>query len=102
MRLNIVEKMLVNNPAREMVQRFYEAPLLLRMAGRLDGKRVLEIGCGRGAGIDIILKQFGASEILAIDIDPEMVAHAQKRVSKLDQNRIEIRVGDASAIQSTR
>jgi hypothetical protein len=51
MQLNVIEKMLLNNPARRMVQRFYEAPLLLRMAGRLEGKRALEIGCGQGFGM---------------------------------------------------
>jgi hypothetical protein len=61
MRLNAIETMLVNNPARRMVQRFYETPLLLRMAHRLDGKRALEIGCGQGFGMEIILRQFGAA-----------------------------------------
>lgn len=36
MRLNAIEKMMLNNPVRRMVQRFYEAPILLRMAHRLD------------------------------------------------------------------
>jgi hypothetical protein len=32
MRLNATERILLNNPARRLVQEFYEAPLLLRMA----------------------------------------------------------------------
>jgi ubiquinone/menaquinone biosynthesis C-methylase UbiE len=100
MRLNVIEKMLLNNPARAMVQVFYEAPLLLRLAGRLEGKRALEIGCGRGIGIEIILNQFGAEHVFAIDVDPAMVARAKSRLSKLSPGRIEIAVGDITAIQA--
>jgi ubiquinone/menaquinone biosynthesis C-methylase UbiE len=99
MRLNVIEKMLLNNPARRMVQRFYEAPLLLRMAGRLDGKRALEIGCGQGFGMEIILGQFGAAEVSGIDLDPHMVAIAQKHISP-HADRAEVSVGDATAIQA--
>jgi ubiquinone/menaquinone biosynthesis C-methylase UbiE len=99
MRLNVIEKMLLNNPARRMVQRFYEAPLLLSMAGRLDGKRALEIGCGQGFGMEIILGRFGADKVSGIDLDPQMVARAQKRVL-LHAGRAEVSVGDVTAIQA--
>ncbi len=100
MRLNVIEKMLLNNPARAMVQAFYEAPRLLRLSGRLDGKRALEIGCGRGVGVEVILNQFGAEHVFAIDIDPAMVARAKKRLAKFSAGRIEVAVGDVTAIQS--
>lgn len=48
MKLNLAEKLLVNNPARALVQRFYEGPLLKELGGRLDNARVLEAGCGQG------------------------------------------------------
>ncbi len=100
MRLNFVETILLNNPARSMVQRFYEAPLLLRMAGRIDGQRALEIGCGRGVGVEIILKQFGADHVVAIDIDPDMVARAKKRLAAMSRSRVDILVGDVTAIEA--
>ena len=50
MKLNRVEKALMNNPARAMLQRWYEARLLERLGGRV---RVLEVGCGRGVGTTI-------------------------------------------------
>jgi ubiquinone/menaquinone biosynthesis C-methylase UbiE len=99
MRLNVIEKMLLNNPARRMVQKFYEGPLLLRMAGRLDGKRALEIGCGQGFGMEIILGQFGAAQVSGIDLDPRMVAIAQKHISP-HGDRAEVSMGDATAIQA--
>ncbi len=54
MKLNAIEKTLMNNPARSLIQRRYEAPLFVRLGGRTDGERVLEIGCGRGVGTEII------------------------------------------------
>jgi hypothetical protein len=33
MKLNLVEKLLVNNPARALVQRLYEGPLLRKLGG---------------------------------------------------------------------
>ena len=58
LRLNAIEAMMLNNPARRIVQRYYETPLLLRMAHRLDGKRVLEIGCGQEESLDRSRPQF--------------------------------------------
>jgi ubiquinone/menaquinone biosynthesis C-methylase UbiE len=99
MLLNAVETILVNNPARRMVQRFYETPLLLRMTHRLDQKRVLEIGCGQGFGMEIILRQFGAATVSGIDLDPRMVARAQKRIAPY-AGRADVSVGDVTAIQA--
>jgi 2-polyprenyl-3-methyl-5-hydroxy-6-metoxy-1,4-benzoquinol methylase len=50
MKLNSVETLLMNNPVRAYLQRFYEAPLLMKLGGQVEGLRVLEIGCGRGVG----------------------------------------------------
>jgi ubiquinone/menaquinone biosynthesis C-methylase UbiE len=99
MRLNAIETMLINNPARRMVQRFYETPLLLRMAHRLEGKHALEMGCGQGFGMEIILRQFGAARVSGIDLDPKMVARAQRRVSPY-AHRADVSVGDVTAIQA--
>lgn len=99
MRLNAIEKLLMNNPARRAVQRFYEVPKLLRMAHRLDGKRALEIGCGQGYGLELILEQFGADTVIGIDIDPEMVNRAQKRIAPFGF-RADVSMGDASHLQA--
>jgi ubiquinone/menaquinone biosynthesis C-methylase UbiE len=99
MKLNAVEKALMNNPARAALQRRYEAPLLRRMGGDVSGLRVLEIGCGRGVGTEIILRDFGAAHVTAFDLDPEMVKLAQKRLARHD-GRVHLAVGDAAAIQA--
>jgi ubiquinone/menaquinone biosynthesis C-methylase UbiE len=99
MLLNRAEKMLLNNPVRRAVQRFYEIPQLLRMSHRLDGKNVLEIGCGQGFGMDLIFTYFGAATTTGIDLDPDMVARAQRRMLPY-QDRANVSVGDVTAIRA--
>lgn len=100
MKLNRVEKALMNNPVRALVQRRYEAVLMEQLGGRVEGQRVLEIGCGRGVGTEIIFERFGASEVNAFDIDPDMVAKARQRLTKHPTERLRLYVGDAAAITS--
>jgi ubiquinone/menaquinone biosynthesis C-methylase UbiE len=98
MKMNSIEKALMNNPVRAMLQRRYEAPRMERFGGRTEGLRVLEIGCGRGVGTEIIFDRFRASEVHAFDLDPEMVALARKRLSAYGPERLRLYVGDAIAI----
>lgn len=98
MKLNAIEKTLMNNPLRAFLQRYYEANLLKRMGGDTEGLRVLEIGCGRGVGTEIIFTHFGAREVHAFDLDPDMVTRAQQRLSRLPPQLLRLFVGDAAAI----
>lgn len=100
MRLNAVEKALMNNPIRALIQRRYEAVLLCRLGGRVDGERVLEIGCGRGVGTEIILERFGAEHVTAFDLDPDMVEQARHRLAGF-RDRVSLTVGDAERIDAT-
>jgi len=98
MKLNAIEKALMNNPVRAGLQRHYEAALLEHLGGRLEGKRVLEIGCGRGVGTEIIFERFDAAEVHAFDLDPDMVDEARNRLSHYSSHRLTLYVGDAAAI----
>ena len=100
MKLNWIEKALVNNPVRAGLQRWYEAPLLERMGGRVDGLHVLEIGCGRGVGTQLILERFGAAHVHAFDLDPDMVERARRRLARHPAERVRLTTGDASAIDA--
>ena len=69
MTLNWAERLLVDNPVRALVQRHFEASILLDLGAAVKGGRVLEIGCGRGAGVGILIERFRAGHVCAIDID---------------------------------
>ena len=96
MKLNSLELALMNNPVRAASQWWIESPLLIGPRRSLAGKRVLEVGCGRGVGVEILLS-LGAAYVTGFDLDPKMIALAQKRVVKYG-DRARIFVGDAEAI----
>ena len=98
MKLNEIEKALMNNPVRALLQWQYEAPLLARLGGRIDGLRALEIGCGRGIGAEIILERFGARQVYGFDLDIEMVRQARRRLARRSQRSVHLGVADAAAI----
>lgn len=100
MKLNVIEKALVTNPVRALLQRHYEAPLLERLGGRTEGLRVLEVGCGSGAGTEVIFDRFGAREVHAFDVDPDMVDRARRRLSRYTPERLRLFVGDAAQIEA--
>jgi ubiquinone/menaquinone biosynthesis C-methylase UbiE len=82
MLLNSLEYWAMNNPVRGFVQRHYEAPRLTRLAtGKED--RILEIGCGQGAGARIIFDLFNPREYVGVDLDPRMIRRARRRAGEL-------------------
>lgn len=97
MRMNRAETLLVNSPLRAVVQRTYETHVLRRLGGRLDGGVALEVGCGRGVGLGIILEQFGADRAVGFDLDRDMVRQARHRLARYG-DRVDVSVGDVTAI----
>jgi len=97
MRLNRVEFALMNNPVRAAVQRRVEARRLLEMGGPMSGGTALEIGCGRGVGVEIILDLFGAERVDAFDLDSRMIDRARRRLRGRGE-RIRLWTGDATSI----
>ena len=73
MRLGWTEKWLINNPLREFVQKVFEGRQLLRLGGTANRAKALEIGCGSGSGIDLLLGSFKVREVDAFDIDFDML-----------------------------
>jgi ubiquinone/menaquinone biosynthesis C-methylase UbiE len=98
MKLNLAETLLVNNPARALVQRLYEGPLLRKLGGRLDGARVLDVGCGRGIGVQILLDQFGAGQVYGIDLDPQQIRRAQQRFAGKSEGRVILAVASVNEL----
>ncbi len=100
MKMNRLEKFSMNNPIRAMIQRWYEAPLLERLGGRVEGMRILEVGCGPGIGTELIFRHFGARKVYSFDIDPDMVNKARQRLSNYAPDRLILTVGDVTAIEA--
>jgi len=98
MKLNALEKFLMNNPVRSFVQRKKEAAMFEKLGGKTAGRKVLEIGCGRGVGTEIIFERFGAGEVHAFDLDPQMIELAEKRLTKFPSEKLRLFVGDAERI----
>ncbi|RSM39572.1 16S rRNA (cytosine(1402)-N(4))-methyltransferase [Actinoplanes sp. ATCC 53533] len=101
MLMNQVETALINSPPRRWLQRWYEVPWLRRLGGPLPpDARVLEIGCGPGYGTRLILEQFGAAHVDAIDLDPAMIARARRRLAG-HGDRVRLHTGDAADLHTS-
>jgi len=99
MQLNAIEKLMMNNPVRSAVQRWLEAPRMLELGGPLPGGRVLEVGCGRGVGVELLLERLGAERVDAFDLDPDMVRRAKQRLAR-HGDRVRLWTGDVTAIDA--
>lgn len=56
----------------------YDRPAILRLAGELGGRRVLELGCAAG----VLTEQLAArgADVLALDREPRLVSRARERL----------------------
>jgi len=75
-KLNWIERLVVNSPMRMAMQRV-EIGRLRAMMALEPGATVLEIGCGRGAGVNLIAEIFSPSTIHAMDLDVAMIQKAK-------------------------
>ena len=71
----------------------------LKMADSVSAGHALEIGCGRGVGVEIIFDLFSAATVDAFDLDPKMIELAGKRL-KSRGDRVSLWVGDATHIEA--
>lgn len=98
MQMNSLEKLLINNPARTRMLRRLAAALLRRAGTSLANKAVLEIGCGRGAGTELLLRHCGADRVNAFDFDSAQLAGARKRHRANGERRVMLFQGDAARL----
>jgi len=107
MRMNWLEKALMDGPSKRWMQWHYEAPLFAKLGGLAAGQRVLDVGCGNGVGIEIALARFGAEQVDGLDIDDSQLVRARKRLAKVlrsspgagvPQDRVRLLVGDVCEI----
>jgi SAM-dependent methyltransferase len=66
----------------------YDRPAILRLAGDLDGKRVLELGCAAGSLTEQLVGC--GADVVALDREPELVDRARERL----RGRARVEVAD--------
>ena len=88
---------MLNSPARAIAQA-YVASRMERLGGRVAGGHVLEVGCGGGVGVTIIIEQFGAAQVEAIDLDPKMIERARHRLASYEPERVRLTVGNVTSL----
>jgi len=95
MKLNWAERWVVNNPVRILQQQieivWFKKKMLLK-----EDALVLEVGCGRGAGARLILREFQPLEICCLDIDIQMIKQARAYLSSKERERISLNTGDSA------
>jgi len=87
-------------PAAERADQ-YCANLYLRVlkgvaGGGVAGKRVLEVGAGRGGGASLVARMLGPASVVAVDYSAGAVALARRRHAAV--GNLEFREGDAEAL----
>lgn len=99
MKLNTLERLAMNNPVRAAHQHHREAAWFAELShGELKGADVLEVGCGRGVGVEVLLDRLGARQVTAFDIDPAMVERAERRLRARLGDAVRLSSGDATEI----
>ncbi|MGD8344029.1 MAG: class I SAM-dependent methyltransferase, partial [Desulfobacterales bacterium] len=62
------------------------------------GGTILEVGCGRGVGANLICKVYQPSRLYLLDLDLEMILKASRRINDHNGCRISLCVGDATRL----
>lgn len=93
MKLNWADRWFVNSPIRVIQQR-WEIGWIKDKGGAGPGNVILEVGCGRGAGARIILREFTPSVFHSLDLDIRMIQKARKYLSPQEREKISLYVGD--------
>lgn len=97
MRLNWLGRAALNSPIRATALA-YVASRMETLGGKVEGGHVLEVGCGGGGGVSIIIDEFGADRVEAIDLDPRMIARARRRLAPYGPDRVQLAVGNVTAL----
>ena len=62
--------------------RIYHVQLILDHFGDLNGKRVLDVGCGKGRFARVLWERFPASAIIAFDLAEAMLRYAPEQIGR--------------------
>ena len=71
----------------------------LRLLGNLEGKRVLELGCGGGPASVVMAKQ--GARVIAVDDSADQIGHA-RRLCEREEVKVELHQGDLAELAFVR
>ena len=89
-RLTRQEKVFINSFVERGILKKLVFPSAAKLAAPPSGGRMLEIGCGEGAGAEYILENFQPENIVCLDIDSGQIARAQRRLEKYPSEQVSI------------
>jgi ubiquinone/menaquinone biosynthesis C-methylase UbiE len=75
-----------NVARRNLTQEVLEVPALIKVMGIPIGKRILEVGCGRGVALPPLSKLCSPTALVGLDIDPIALAEARDHVTQREVN----------------
>jgi len=94
MKLNTMERWMVNSPLRRIGQYLVMQWFKRTVAIKPDAE-VLEVGCGRGVGAGLISEAYQPAALYLLDLDPKMIQRARGRMNGPHKNHVYFCVGDA-------
>jgi ubiquinone/menaquinone biosynthesis C-methylase UbiE len=94
MKTNRLEQIIVNSPIRLLIQEKIILRWIKSKVHLPPGGKFLEIGCGRGAGACMLLREFLPEAVHAMDLDEDMIARARRFVSVVQREQVHLYVGD--------
>ena len=62
--------------------RIFHVQLILRYFGDLNGRRVADVGCGKGRFARVLLEHNSAARVTAVDLSPAMLAFVPTRIER--------------------
>jgi ubiquinone/menaquinone biosynthesis C-methylase UbiE len=83
MKLNWMERLVVNSPFRAFHLKYVSLPYLLKGINLPPRPNCLEIGCGIGNCAEKVHHKFTCRHFVALDYDPEQIYTAQQRLKYL-------------------
>jgi ubiquinone/menaquinone biosynthesis C-methylase UbiE len=97
MKLHRLERWAVNSPIRRigqrLVMRWFKSTVALR-----PGATIVEVGCGRGIGAQLIYETYQPAHLYLLDQDPEMIKKAGRQLAGEIEKPVTFYIGDAERL----
>jgi ubiquinone/menaquinone biosynthesis C-methylase UbiE len=97
MKLNPIERWVVNSPLRRieqhLVMQWFKSTVAVK-----SGTAILEVGCGRGVGAKLIYETYQPALLYLLDLDLRMIKKAKRWLNGENEKSICFCVGDAARL----